>query len=88
MANSFYGPVGDLSHRGGFTADNSAVDMSTSFKIRSTKKFRPNINEMRNGASQRAGMPNKQNRTNDDIEVQSFTTMGNGKNPAAAQGSK
>lgn len=47
MASSFYAQD---SYRAGFMADQSADVSSASFKIRSTKKFRPNINEMRNGA--------------------------------------
>ena len=54
MANSFYGQLADLSIRGGLTVADQSADMSASFKIRSTKKFRPNIHEMRNGATQRA----------------------------------
>ena len=46
MASSFY--AADSHSRGFMAADQ---DASASFKIRSTKKFRPNINEMRNGGA-------------------------------------
>ena len=61
MASSFY-----AQESRGFTADQSADNQSASFKIRSTKKFRPNINSMRNG-TYKGQIGLKPSRTNDDI---------------------